>query len=292
MPTLASRSRRRGLHREHEGRGVRYLRSSRDRDRGRSACFICEHSSRQLGGDGEHGGPARQPDRDAARKWPRPRGRWGRCVHYRAVRPGIWHMDPGRDAEPVALAARRRASPRRACARRRWRRVHRQRRAIRPGDESLDADREHECRPPQLHRHAPPRRARARRRRSFGERHRRAGERRAVRPGDRPLDVDRKPPDAPPRPYGNAAGRRHGLGRGGFQFRRALVLAERGALRPRPRTLEPCRADDGRPRARQRDPARQWSRARRRRGEPVRNGRPLRRALRSGLGQVDSDRRG
>ena len=161
--------------------------------------------------------------------------------------------------------------------------------AIRPGDESLDADREHECRPPQLHRHASPRRARARRRRSFGERHRRAGERRAVRPGNRPLDVDRKPPDAPPRPHGDAAGRRHGLGRGRFRFRRGLVLAKRGALRPRPRTLEPCHVDDGRPRARERDPARQRSRARRRRGESVRNGRPLRRALRPGLGQVDFD---
>ena len=45
-------------------------------------------------------------------------------------------------------------------------------------------------------------------------------------------------------------------------------LAERRALRPRPRTLEACRADDGRPRARERDPARQRPRARRRRGNP------------------------
>ncbi len=37
-----------------------------------------EHASATPLGDGEHVDPARQPDHDAARKWPRPRGRWGR----------------------------------------------------------------------------------------------------------------------------------------------------------------------------------------------------------------------
>jgi hypothetical protein len=105
-------------------------------------------------------------------------------------------------------------------------------------------------------------------------------------PSHRPLDVDRQPPDAPPEPHGDAAGRRHHVGRGRFQRRR--LAAKRRALRSRPRALDARRADDDRPRGCDRDLARQRPRTGGRRRQPERT--LLRRTLRPGLGQVESDR--
>jgi hypothetical protein len=50
---FVDRGETKGRNREHEGCGVRHLRTARDR--GRSACVVCEHDNGQLDGDGEHG---------------------------------------------------------------------------------------------------------------------------------------------------------------------------------------------------------------------------------------------